>query len=77
MNFDLFTIWAREGNEPEAVWCVDAWDEFSVDRNESGWQEAVAKAEAANDEVRVIIVTIQHEAVLNSFTSARINGEVR
>lgn len=76
MNFDLFTIWAREAGAPEAPWCVDAWDEFSIDENYDGWVEALDKAKGSNEEVRVVKIRIRHEDVIAAFDVASVEGEV-
>ena len=56
-------IWALETGFDSAPWLVDAWDEFSIDENNEGWLEALRKAGAASEVIKVITTTVDYGRV--------------
>lgn len=57
---------------------IDAWDEFTLEDNWSGFAEAVEKAEASDnyEKVRTLIVNIPDDAVVNLFKTPSVKGRV-
>jgi hypothetical protein len=58
---------------------VDAWDEYTLEDNWRGFEEALAKAKAndAYEEVKTAIVSIPANDILSLFDTPRIKGEVK
>jgi hypothetical protein len=64
---EIQIIWARFDDEPEVIWAVDAWDEYSIDNNYGGWEEAQKKAAGKSQTIRVTRSLIDMDAVEKAF----------
>lgn len=61
----LSTIWTIDSSgEP---WLVDAWDEYSIDGNPSGWEEAIEKAQGDASDIRILELQADWDAVKAAF----------
>lgn len=72
---EIHMIWANEDREPDAVWMVDAWDEFSMDGNYDGWEKAVAKARKENENIRIIVTTVSYSEIQKAFVPAKVESK--
>jgi len=72
----IYMIWVNNRAEFDEAWMVNAWDEFTIDANPQGWEEAVSKAKSEHAEVRVIPVQVDITKVQHAFEIQPINGEV-
>lgn len=82
MQIDIHTLWGlRKGFGGDSPEMMTAWDEFSIEGNPEGWDDARAQAiESWGDELeahRVVIVTIDHDQVAAAFEEPKIAGSVR
>lgn len=53
----------EKDTEYEWIGAIGAWDEFSIDENLEGYNEALEKARESADEVRVVVFTTTLEMV--------------
>lgn len=60
-------------------WVTEAWDEYTIDENYRGWEEALKKAEKVHGEgnVRVIQVVVPDDTLDRPFAIPQVNGTVR
>ena len=75
-GIEIYTIWTALEWESDAPWMLDAWDEYSIDGNASGWDEALEKAkdEAGGQPVRVLKFIVDYEQVQKAFQVGTINS---
>ncbi len=60
-------------------WIVEAWDEWSIDGNSEGFEEAVRKCEkehGTNSEVRVGIIEVPDGFLQDMFDPHKTTGKV-
>ncbi|MEM1225868.1 MAG: hypothetical protein AAGJ40_09225 [Planctomycetota bacterium] len=72
----IWTIWVSEGGWDDA-WLKDAWDEFTRDFNEAGWERALNAARDKHSDVRVIPIVVPTEKLGAAFEVQAIPGEVK
>lgn len=72
MTIEVWMIWAMLDSEPDAPWVVDAWDEYSIENNPSGWDDAVTKAKKENENIRITVSLIDYNAVVKTFQPAKV-----
>jgi len=65
---DVLMIWAAEYMALDAPWMVDAWDEFSIENNPEGWEEAVAKAHAEHPAPKHTVKIVKAQVDLSAIT---------
>lgn len=74
----IWTIWIR--NSDDEHWIEDAWDEYSIDSNPSGWEERVAKARAmaaeAGYELRLIALKVSWQVIDSAFVPVEAQAVV-
>ena len=60
----------------DAAWLVDAWDEYSIDGNPEGFDEAVKRAQQQSTagRIRVITTLLNYEKVLAAFEPTEIEA---
>lgn len=73
MSTKILSLWiTRKASDGEYPELIEAWDEYSVDGNWEGWDEAVKKGIASIgtdlDQYRIIELNVSYEAVQNAFT---------
>ena len=78
---DIYTAWAtRKDFESDAPELLIAWDEYTVDCNPGGFEEALEReVNAMGDELaelRRITIKVPQEALLAAFKQASIEAEV-
>jgi len=64
-----------DGSEDrDAAWLVDAWDEYTMDANYEGYEEAVKKArtESPSGNIAIIQAEIDDERVLAAFRPTEV-----
>jgi hypothetical protein len=54
---------------------ADAWDEFSVDENPTGWEDAVKKARKSGH-VRICVIEVPTDKLESLWVGDVIPGEV-
>jgi len=70
------TIWVSPTDWDEA-YMVDAWDEYTVEANAGGWEEALAKARNENNELRVIDLECSGDALRAAFSVPTVPATVK
>lgn len=67
-------IWAIAEGETNTPWLVDAWDEYSIDGNHYGWEQAVAKAgeEYGGRNIRVTTIEADYDKAVAAFLPADV-----
>lgn len=73
----IYMIWVNNRAEFDEAWMLDAWDEFTIEANPQGFDEAVKKAKSEHAEVRVIPVHVDIAKVQHAFEIQPIDGEVK
>lgn len=60
----------------ETPWILNAWDEWSIDANPSGWEDAIeeCKKKSATAEVRVGIVNVPDDFLFQMFAPVEVNA---
>ena len=72
----IYTIW-RNINSFEDAWLINAWDEYSIDGNNEGWQEALKEASNSNKEdIKVIVVNVDNKELEKLFSTPEVSGKV-
>jgi hypothetical protein len=66
----IFGIFTEEFDETPTL--MEAWDEYSIDENLEGWEEAIKKARANAREIRIINWDIPVNEVLKTFRPTQI-----
>ena len=66
MKINLIIV---EGGAKEMPFVVDAWDEYSMEENDTGFDEALKEAQATHVDraVRVLTVEVPDDVVNNLF----------
>ena len=66
---DVYVIFGvhERGTDYEWISAMEVWDEFSIDANGEGYNEAIAKARKEADEVRVVVFTTNWEKIQGLF----------
>ena len=72
----LYTIWVSTDGDWEGAWLFDAWDEYSRDNNDTGWSDALDKAEKQGGEMRIIAVNVDSGDLEKQFSIPNVKGEV-
>lgn len=70
-RIEINLVWVLN-NEAPHPWVVDAWDEFSIEENFEGYQEALEKAKKDHDEVRVQRVSVPIRTVDSLFLPTEV-----
>jgi hypothetical protein len=69
--------WRKSADSPELL---EAWDEYAVDENESGWREACEKAIASvGDDLfahRFFTLRVSGDKIMESFLPAEADASV-
>lgn len=82
MSAKLITVktlwgWRKSEDSPELM---EAWDAFSVDGYQDGWEEACQKAIASwGDDLyahRYIDIEVDADQVMQTFWPAKLEGEI-
>ena len=73
-GIEVFMIWGSELVDPTATWLVESWDEFSIEANYDGWEEAISKAKHQNEIVRITTTTVDYAAVQRAFEPTAIEN---
>ena len=70
---DVFMIFESD-QDCEASWLVDAWDEYTMDANYEGYEEAVKKARegSASGSIAIIKCSIDDDKVLAAFRPTEV-----
>jgi hypothetical protein len=71
----LYTILVRNSMD-ETAWVITAWDEYSVDENNEGWQQAIADARENYFEMRISVVNVPNDFLEKPFMTPEVDGEV-
>lgn len=75
MEIRVIAVWDSQSDDP---WIAEAWDEWSIDGNGKGFDEALKKCERENapHQVRVGIVNVPDNFLKNMFESHEVTGKV-
>jgi hypothetical protein len=70
-------LWYKGADGPDLI---EAWDEYGIDNNPEGWQEACEKALASvGDDLRAhrfIRLTVDYEKIEQAFLDVEVKAEV-
>lgn len=74
----IFVIAAKIEAE-ETPWIINAWDEWTVDANYAGWEDAIKEAQekvGPKTEVRVGEVKVPNSFLFDMFKNHSVEGKV-
>ena len=72
----IYTIWVSDGHEEDDAWMADAWDEFTRDGNDIGYEKAINELESKHASVTVVPVSVSWNAVADKLRPRPIDGTV-
>lgn len=75
---ELHVILVREPVDG-SIWSTEAWDEYTIDDNPTGFRDAVEKAKKQNgaDNVRIMVVDVPDDCMENAFALTRVSGTIK
>jgi hypothetical protein len=71
---DVFMIFDAD-QDCEASWLVDAWDEYTIDANYEGYEQAIKKARANSESGNIAIIkcSMDDDKVLAAFQPTEVS----
>jgi len=72
----IHTIWLSDSGNWSEAWLKDAWDEYTIDENPTGWAQALEEAELSSSHMKLITLEIPGDHLAAAWTTPTVEGDV-